>query len=97
MHNRCWHCHVANLMTFKLTLCLVFPFVQETEHIDLTEVVWMETFDPNRYVFYSRQYFPKPSLFSVTKFSETETLRKLAKVLKPKCHTLDRGRLNGDV
>ena len=28
--------------------------------------------------------------FSETKFSETETLKKLAEVSKPKCHTLER-------
>ena len=35
---------------------------------------------------------PKPRLFSETKFSETNPLKKLAKVSKQKCQSLDSGR-----
>ena len=100
IHNRFWQCHIVNLITFNIDIVFGFSFcsrdrTHRSHRGRLDGDVWWPQF--NRYVFTQDNIFRNRAFFSETKFSEAKFLRKLAKVLKPKCHSLNRGRLNGDV
>ena len=88
----CYHGIPGSILLNSFSLFwvkVVMPLFQRKQcKLCTGSLYYSETIFSETKTFYSWPYFPKPRLFYEKKFSETETLQKLAKVSKPKCHNL---------